>query len=67
MSERAGVHEAETEGPTMIAAIYARLNTKAIDRALQAQADRFSVLQAAPVPLVLLALAQGALGQSAFC
>jgi len=51
----------------MIAAIYARLNTKAIDRALQAQADRFSVLQAAPVPLVLLALAQGALGQSAFC
>ena len=26
----------------MIAAIYARLNTKAIDRALQAQADRFA-------------------------
>src|SRR5437660_9827499 len=53
VSERAGVHEAETEGPTMIAAIYARLNTKAIDRTLQAQADRFSVLQAAPVPLVV--------------
>ena len=32
-------------GPT---AIYARLNTKAVDRALQQQADRFAALQEAP-------------------
>lgn len=37
-------------GPT---AIYARLNTKAVDRALQRQADRFTALQEAPDPAVL--------------
>jgi hypothetical protein len=51
----------------MIASISARLNTKAIVRAMQEQADRSSVLQTAPVPLVLPALAQGALAPLAFC
>src|SRR5437016_12413602 len=54
VSERAGVQEAETGGPTMIAAIYARLNTKAIDRALQAQGDWFCGLVQGPVVLPAL-------------
>jgi hypothetical protein len=33
----------------MIAAIYARLNTKAVDRALQTQADRLCSLAQGPV------------------
>ena len=37
-------------------AIYARLNTKAVDRALQAQADRF--FRTVPAPVVLPALTQ---------
>ena len=41
----------------MIAAIYARLNTKAMDRALQAQADRFCDLVGESVE-VLPALTQ---------
>lgn len=35
----------------MIAAIYARLNTKAVDRALQTQADRFCTLVQGPAVL----------------
>ena len=38
----------------MIAAIYARLNTKAIDRALQAQGDWFCGLVQGPVVLAAL-------------
>jgi len=41
----------------MMAAIYARLNTKAMDRALQAQADRFCDLVGESVE-VLPALTQ---------
>jgi hypothetical protein len=41
----------------MIAVIYARLNTKAVDRALQTQADRLCSL--VPEPVVLPALTQG--------
>jgi hypothetical protein len=40
----------------MRAAIYARLNTKAVDRALQGQADRLCSL--VPGPVVLPALTQ---------
>ena len=38
----------------MICAIYARLNTKAVDRALQAQADRLCSLGQGPVVLTAL-------------
>jgi hypothetical protein len=41
----------------MIAAIYARLNTQAVDRALQAQADCLCSL--VPESVVLPALTQG--------
>jgi hypothetical protein len=41
----------------MIVAIYARLNTKAVDHALQAQADRMCNLVSGPV--LLPALTQG--------
>jgi integrase len=50
-----------------VTVIYVRITQEEVAKALQAQADRFFALQAAPVPLVLPAPAQRAVAPVAFC